>query len=184
MQFEHLILSKLQGARTVSAWSASLQSEVASVTGDDAAMSVMGVGAAPRATPGRRRGPALKGISGHSPSERPSNQISGSKWFANSSAWSSRWNTEVTIANSVPAGAVPAAHSVGATLSRSTTSVVGHRRRDSYTAAPAWASSGDSCGCWASWTMGSAYSGRAASNANNRQRAIPAASKANSQCGT
>jgi hypothetical protein len=45
MHFEHLILSKLQGARTTSAWSASLQSEIASVTGDDAAMSMMGVGA-------------------------------------------------------------------------------------------------------------------------------------------
>jgi serine/threonine protein phosphatase PrpC len=45
MHFEHLVLSRLQRARTTTAWSASLQSEIASVTGDDAAMSMMGVGA-------------------------------------------------------------------------------------------------------------------------------------------
>jgi len=45
MHFEHLVLSTLQHARTTAAWSTSLQSEIASVTGDDAAMSMMGVGA-------------------------------------------------------------------------------------------------------------------------------------------
>ncbi|MBA3529070.1 MAG: protein phosphatase 2C domain-containing protein [Propionibacteriaceae bacterium] len=45
MHFEHLVLSHLQGARSTDAWSASLQAEIATVTGDDAAMSMMGVGA-------------------------------------------------------------------------------------------------------------------------------------------
>jgi serine/threonine protein phosphatase PrpC len=45
MHFEHLVLSSLQHARTTTAWSASLQSEITDVTGDDAAMSMMGVGA-------------------------------------------------------------------------------------------------------------------------------------------
>jgi serine/threonine protein phosphatase PrpC len=45
MHFEHLVLSHLQRARTPTAWSAALQSKIASVTGDDAAMSMIGVGA-------------------------------------------------------------------------------------------------------------------------------------------
>jgi serine/threonine protein phosphatase PrpC len=45
MHFEHLVLGGLQQARTATAWSSSLQSEIVSVTGDDAAMSMMGVGA-------------------------------------------------------------------------------------------------------------------------------------------
>ena len=44
MHFEHLVLSHLQQARSVSAWSSSLQAQITSITGDDAAMSVLGVG--------------------------------------------------------------------------------------------------------------------------------------------
>jgi serine/threonine protein phosphatase PrpC len=59
MHFEHMVLSQLENARSTEAWSSSLQAEIAAVTGDDAAMSVLGVGAgfkefqklfAPRAT--------------------------------------------------------------------------------------------------------------------------------------
>jgi hypothetical protein len=45
MHFEYLVLSRLLEARTTEAWSSSLQTEIAAVTGDDAAMSVLGVGA-------------------------------------------------------------------------------------------------------------------------------------------
>jgi serine/threonine protein phosphatase PrpC len=45
MHFEHLVLSRLLEARTTEAWSSSLQAEIAAVTGDDAAMSMLGVGA-------------------------------------------------------------------------------------------------------------------------------------------
>jgi len=45
MHFEHLVLSHLLGARNSEAWSSSLQAEIAAVTGDDAAMSTLGVGA-------------------------------------------------------------------------------------------------------------------------------------------
>jgi serine/threonine protein phosphatase PrpC len=45
MHFEHLVLTRLQAARSTTAWSASLQAEIAKVTGDDAAMSLLGVGA-------------------------------------------------------------------------------------------------------------------------------------------
>ncbi len=45
MHFEHLVLSRLVGARNTDAWSSSLQTEIATVTGDDAAMSTLGVGA-------------------------------------------------------------------------------------------------------------------------------------------
>jgi serine/threonine protein phosphatase PrpC len=45
MHFEHLVLSRMQSARSTSGWSASLQAEIAKVTGDDAAMSLIGVGA-------------------------------------------------------------------------------------------------------------------------------------------
>ena len=45
MHFEHLVLAPLPGARSVEAWSEAVQSEVAAVTGDDAAMAMMGVGA-------------------------------------------------------------------------------------------------------------------------------------------
>jgi serine/threonine protein phosphatase PrpC len=45
MHFERLVLAPLGEARTVDAWSRSVQSEIAAVTGDDAAMSVMAVGA-------------------------------------------------------------------------------------------------------------------------------------------
>lgn len=48
MHFEHLVLNELQSARSTNAWSASLQTEIASITGDDAAMSMMGVGASLR----------------------------------------------------------------------------------------------------------------------------------------
>jgi hypothetical protein len=45
MHFERLVLSPLTEARTVDAWSRAIQTEVAGVTGDDAAMSVVSVGA-------------------------------------------------------------------------------------------------------------------------------------------
>lgn len=45
MHFERLVLSPLITARTVDAWSQAVQTEISAVTGDDAAMSVMAVGA-------------------------------------------------------------------------------------------------------------------------------------------
>ena len=45
MHFEHLLLSTLRDARDPTAWSARLQEEVSAVTGDDAAMAVLGNGA-------------------------------------------------------------------------------------------------------------------------------------------
>jgi hypothetical protein len=45
MHFEYLVLSQLLEARSTEAWSSALQAEIAAVTGDDAAMSVLGVGA-------------------------------------------------------------------------------------------------------------------------------------------
>lgn len=45
MHFERMVLAPLAGARTVEAWSRTIQQEIATVTGDDAAMSVMAVGA-------------------------------------------------------------------------------------------------------------------------------------------
>lgn len=45
MHFEQLVLSSLTGARSVARWSQTIQDQVAAVTGDDAAMAVMTVGA-------------------------------------------------------------------------------------------------------------------------------------------
>jgi serine/threonine protein phosphatase PrpC len=45
MHFEHLVLSTLRESRSTAAWSAAIQARIAEVTGDDAAMSMMGVGA-------------------------------------------------------------------------------------------------------------------------------------------
>jgi hypothetical protein len=45
MHFEHLVLAPLPGARSVDAWSRDIQAKVAAVTGDDAAMAMMGIGA-------------------------------------------------------------------------------------------------------------------------------------------
>jgi serine/threonine protein phosphatase PrpC len=45
MHFEYLVLSQLLEARNTEAWSSALQDEIAAVTGDDAAMSTLGVGA-------------------------------------------------------------------------------------------------------------------------------------------
>jgi serine/threonine protein phosphatase PrpC len=45
MHFEYLVLSQLLEARNTEAWSSALQAEIAAVTGDDAAMSMLGVGA-------------------------------------------------------------------------------------------------------------------------------------------
>jgi serine/threonine protein phosphatase PrpC len=45
MHFEYLVLSHLLEARNTEAWSSALQAQIASVTGDDAAMSTLGVGA-------------------------------------------------------------------------------------------------------------------------------------------
>ena len=44
MHFEHLVLGPLPGARNVEAWSEAVQSSISAVTGDDAAMAMMGVG--------------------------------------------------------------------------------------------------------------------------------------------
>jgi hypothetical protein len=45
MHFEYLVLRRLQESRNTDVWSTSLQTEIAAVTGDDAAMSTLGVGA-------------------------------------------------------------------------------------------------------------------------------------------
>jgi serine/threonine protein phosphatase PrpC len=45
VHFEHLVLNSLTHGRNVSAWSEALQASIATVTGDDAAMAMMGVGA-------------------------------------------------------------------------------------------------------------------------------------------
>jgi serine/threonine protein phosphatase PrpC len=45
MHFEYLVLSHLLEARNTEAWSSALQAQIASFTGDDAAMSTLGVGA-------------------------------------------------------------------------------------------------------------------------------------------
>ncbi|HET9828802.1 MAG TPA: protein phosphatase 2C domain-containing protein [Nocardioidaceae bacterium] len=45
MHFEHLVLGPLVKARSADGWSSAVQSDIATVTGDDAAMSVMAVGA-------------------------------------------------------------------------------------------------------------------------------------------
>jgi serine/threonine protein phosphatase PrpC len=45
MHFEYLVLRRLQESRNTDVWSTSLQAEIAAVTGDDAAMSTLGVGA-------------------------------------------------------------------------------------------------------------------------------------------
>jgi serine/threonine protein phosphatase PrpC len=45
MHFEHLLLAELLAAASPAAWSSALQRRIAAVTGDDASMSVLGVGA-------------------------------------------------------------------------------------------------------------------------------------------
>jgi hypothetical protein len=45
MHFEYLVLRHLLETRSTEAWSSALQAEIAAVTGDDAAMSTLGVGA-------------------------------------------------------------------------------------------------------------------------------------------
>jgi len=45
MHFEHLVLSRLQDARDAEGWSLSLQEQIKAVTGDDAAMAALAVGA-------------------------------------------------------------------------------------------------------------------------------------------
>ncbi|MDQ2852441.1 MAG: protein phosphatase 2C domain-containing protein [Actinomycetota bacterium] len=45
MHFEHLLLDELARARSAQAWSEALQQRIGLVTGDDAAMSLLGVGA-------------------------------------------------------------------------------------------------------------------------------------------
>ena len=45
MHFEHLVLAPLTTTRTVTGWSDTIQQKVSAVTGDDAAMAVMAVGA-------------------------------------------------------------------------------------------------------------------------------------------
>ena len=48
MHFEHLVLGGLQGARSPAAWSTALQDQISQVTGDDAAMAMLGIGASLR----------------------------------------------------------------------------------------------------------------------------------------
>lgn len=45
MHFEHLLLTELLDAGSASAWALALQQRIAAITGDDASMSVLGVGA-------------------------------------------------------------------------------------------------------------------------------------------
>lgn len=45
MHFEHLLLSTLASTRSAEEWSSALQREVSAITGDDAAIAVLGVGA-------------------------------------------------------------------------------------------------------------------------------------------
>jgi serine/threonine protein phosphatase PrpC len=45
MHFEHLVLGQLQSARNTDDWSTALQVQITAITGDDAAMSLLGVGA-------------------------------------------------------------------------------------------------------------------------------------------
>ena len=45
MHFEHLVLKALSGAATADDWSIAMQTAIGAVTGDDAAMAVLGVGA-------------------------------------------------------------------------------------------------------------------------------------------
>jgi hypothetical protein len=45
MHFEHLVLRTLQASCDAASWSAALQAEITAITGDDAAMSTLGVGA-------------------------------------------------------------------------------------------------------------------------------------------
>jgi hypothetical protein len=45
MHFEHLLLATLAATRSTEDWSSALQREISAVTGDDAAISVLGVGA-------------------------------------------------------------------------------------------------------------------------------------------
>src|SRR5215207_6394211 len=45
MHFEYVVLRRLQESRNTDVWSTSLQTEIAAVTGDDAAMSTLGLGA-------------------------------------------------------------------------------------------------------------------------------------------
>jgi serine/threonine protein phosphatase PrpC len=45
MHFEHLVLAALRGTRDTGGWSAAIQAAVSAVTGDDAAMATLGVGA-------------------------------------------------------------------------------------------------------------------------------------------
>jgi serine/threonine protein phosphatase PrpC len=45
MHFEHLVLSGMAGAGSPSAWSSAVQERISEITGDDAAMAMLGVGA-------------------------------------------------------------------------------------------------------------------------------------------
>jgi serine/threonine protein phosphatase PrpC len=45
MHFEHLLLSTLRGARDVPAWQQAVEAAVTAITGDDAALALLGVGA-------------------------------------------------------------------------------------------------------------------------------------------
>ena len=45
MHFEHLLLSTMQGARDAPDWQRALEAEVTAITGDDAAIALLGLGA-------------------------------------------------------------------------------------------------------------------------------------------
>jgi hypothetical protein len=45
MHFEHLLLSTMRDARDVPAWQQALEAEVTAITGDDAAIALLGLGA-------------------------------------------------------------------------------------------------------------------------------------------
>jgi len=63
MHFEHLLLAELLGAGSANAWALALQQRIAAVTGDDASMSVLGVGAQYAAFQGLLR-PRLEDLDG------------------------------------------------------------------------------------------------------------------------
>ena len=67
------VLQALPGARSTEAWSGAVQAEIAAVTGDDAAMAVMGVGADLDELPGAARAPP--GRAGASSSSRPLDEL-------------------------------------------------------------------------------------------------------------
>jgi hypothetical protein len=76
MHFEHLVLSHLRDTRSTEAWSAAVQADISAVTGDDAAMAVLGVGASFK---------ELRRCSHHG--RLPSRSRSSDPWMPPSARW-------------------------------------------------------------------------------------------------